>query len=80
MNRAYTLLGVLLDYAPNGVAQAIATVRYNEMKADPHMMAADIEVTLASMIVDGLRYGNWPWSLNRMVEGVTELAKKKEKK
>jgi hypothetical protein len=73
MDKAYTLLGVLLEYAPHGTAQTIMTNTYHKMKADPYMREADIEVELAAAILDGLRYGNWPWTL-------TELAKQTKEK
>lgn len=28
------------------------------------------ELTLASALVDGLRYGNWPWKINTPVDAV----------
>lgn len=61
MDRAYTLLGVLLDHAPDRGAQEIVTSIYHDMQCD-HVTPRDMEVQLVGAIYDGLRYGNWPWA------------------
>lgn len=64
------LLAVLIDYAPNGAAQQkcvdlmdkiekeIVAETDDEVKGQNEMVRA-----LASVIVDGLTFGNWPWTV-----------------
>lgn len=58
---AYTLLAVLLKYAPDDAAQAKTSRLYNE--AQYHgAFGRSLALTVAGWICDGLRYGNWPWN------------------
>lgn len=55
----YDLLSMVLRDAPNGAVQQAISRVYGEM------MAADesdkyIKITLAEILLDGLRHGNWP--------------------
>jgi hypothetical protein len=59
-NEALELLHTAVNHwAPNGVVQsAIVKVRRKMEEADESPKAVALE--LASILVDGLRYGNWP--------------------
>jgi hypothetical protein len=61
MHKSYTLLKVLLEYAPNRFAQNIAVRNYHQMIADK-LTQHDMEKELAGTILTGLAFGNWPWT------------------
>lgn len=54
------LLAILLEYAPDGPAQAKVTSIFNEMM-DNLPDRNDVVKELAGMLYDGLHKGNWPW-------------------
>jgi len=58
--KAYKLLGVLQDYAPNQEARILCSKMLNEMRADK-LPEPQVEERLVDAISDGLKYGNWPW-------------------
>jgi len=57
----YTLVKVLQSYAPNLAAQEICSLLVADAIAD-NVSGPGLDLILASAIVDGLRYGNWPWT------------------
>jgi len=65
MGKAYILLGVLLQHAPNASAQAKCSALYNQLQADG-FHAVGLERILARILVDGLDHDSWPW-----IEGYT---------
>ena len=56
---AAKLLAILKNHAPDGPSIAYVTRMHNII---PKL---EREKALASMLIDGLRYGNWPWVLNK---------------
>lgn len=58
---ANKLLAVLQDYAPTGSAQQKCSQLIGELFAKG-LTSREIDAALASAIVDGIRYGNWPWT------------------
>lgn len=65
----YKILGILLGHAPNGQAQALMSQRYNDISTEVHQDLAvlnfdrEIEKIMVGILLDGLTYGNWPWSV-----------------
>lgn len=57
MTNAQHLLVVLQSHAPNASAQQLCTTIHNRTPS------RERERTLAFALIDGLRYGNWPWVL-----------------
>ncbi len=67
--RAEALLAVLVQYAPSASAHQACANLYSDasMQAlkdheDKDQYEKAIEITMAGAILDGLRYGNWPWT------------------
>lgn len=60
MNRPYSLLSILLHYAPDNQAQQHVSTIYNKMWED-NLSATEIENQLITALHDGIAYGNWPW-------------------
>lgn len=60
-NRAYRLLYILRDHAPNVKAQEICSRMYHKAIMDG-ASDEDLEKTMANALADGLNHGNWPWS------------------
>lgn len=56
------LLGILQAYAPTGTDQALCTELLN-MAATHGADERDQHLLLAGALCDGLRYGNWPWTI-----------------
>ncbi len=62
------ILGILLGHAPTGEAQELMTKKYNEIynqvlkdyETDQHRQ---FERIVVGMLYDGLKYGNWPWTV-----------------
>jgi hypothetical protein len=55
------LLGMLMQYAPNGTCQAeVARVMRDAEAAT--LSYSDVVKMLAGAVSDGLYYGNWPWA------------------
>jgi hypothetical protein len=61
----YKLLTVLQSYAPDEAAQVLVTKQLHEAQAEGASESA-LELMLAGAIVDGLRFGNWPWIVDRL--------------
>lgn len=60
-SKAYRLLGLLQEYAPNAGAQQDCTNMYNSAIEDG-ADEKELEILLVGAIGDGLKYGNWPWA------------------
>jgi len=58
--KAYRLLGILQEYAPDQDAQVICTTIFHRMRADG-LTERDLEKQLVTALSDGLHHGNWPW-------------------
>lgn len=64
---SYILLGIIQGHAPTASAQALMSIRYNEICTQ---IALDFESghelqtekAMAGILNDGLSHGNWPWS------------------
>lgn len=56
---AYDLLCICQKYAPTGKVQQAFTNLYNELKENT---SDDVHIIdrLCSVLIDGIRYGNWP--------------------
>lgn len=67
---AYTLLGVLLAHAPDRSAQAVTSAWYNRIQADG-AYGGTLEMTVAGALVDGLRHGNWPWTVPPVQDAIS---------
>lgn len=68
MHAAYTILGLILHHCPTGKEQAFMSQKYGEIVRQIHLdfeTNHDIEgeKAMAGILLDGLKYGNWPWSL-----------------
>ena len=55
------LFTALYLYAPDGPAQARCSEFFSEL-ISAHDDLREVDKALASAILDGLRYGNWPWT------------------
>lgn len=64
VRKSYQLLGILMEYAPNGDAQFECSQLRNSMIADG-MSEDEVVRQLAGVLVDGLSHGNWPWTALR---------------
>jgi primosomal replication protein N len=62
MSISYRLLGILLEIAPNGVAQEQCSTMYREAQAEG-ATEEQLQVMMAGVIVDGRMHGNWPWTV-----------------
>lgn len=69
VNNGYALLGILQSYTNNAKEHQFCSNMYSEatmqILRDHDSSAAQakaMEITMASAILDGLKYGNWPWS------------------
>jgi hypothetical protein len=60
-SQAYRLMIVLVEYAQTSLDMEKAAQFYRELIGSP-LSQTEIEIQLASAIVDGLRHGNWPWT------------------
>ena len=56
----YDMLTILLKLAPNREAQETVTNGYHELYRNDESDSR-IMLIMAGWIVDGIRYGNWPW-------------------
>lgn len=57
------MLGLLQSYAPNGKAQALCATQFNSVlpqNQKDELQDAQIR-HLAGALLDGLKFGNWPW-------------------
>ena len=75
MHAAYTILGLILHHCPTGREQAFMSAKYGEIVRQiylDHEVNPDIEAekTMAGILSDGLKYGNWPWSTPNKTEPV----------
>ena len=61
--RANLVGDVLKSHAPNDEARAVVRYMIEQMRNESESPEYQ-ELTLASALVDGLRYGNWPWKIN----------------
>ena len=61
-NGPYDLLTILQHFAPKGEDQAFCAHLYNEMHKDG-CTSREIEINLVGMLSDGLKHGNWPWTI-----------------
>ncbi len=64
---AYEMLSVCIKAAPNGYCQGMFSDLYTELQAEairafeqPNEQTAFVLKGLASRLIDGLCYGNWP--------------------
>ena len=64
-DRQQKLLSVLQDYAPTIVEQEACSKFFNWMKHEG-LNDEEIECRLAGAIYDGLAYGNWLWTSNKV--------------
>lgn len=60
-NHVDTLMGCLLAYAPNSLCREKCHKMLAEAMADGNRGPA-LELIIAQAMVDGLRFGNWPWT------------------
>lgn len=68
MHAAYTILGLILHHCPTGKEQAFMSQKYSEIVRQIYLdfeTNHDIEgeKAMAGILLDGLKYGNWPWSI-----------------
>ncbi len=68
-SRAYRLLGILKEHAPNGAAQEACTNLYHKVSMDGGS-DLDLEKAMAGALTDGLNYGNWPWNMPPKVRAI----------
>lgn len=61
MKASYQLLGILQAEAPNGAAQQDCAAYYHELQAS--FEEREVAARMAGCLVDGYRYGNWPWTV-----------------
>lgn len=59
------LLVILQDYAPDPEAREANEATVRAMYADG-MTDRGVVQTLAEYLIDGLKHGNWPWTIERM--------------
>jgi hypothetical protein len=55
------LLGILQSHAPTGAAQQECSELYWDLQKNNETIEA-VELGLVHALLDGLRYGNWPWT------------------
>lgn len=58
--RVHDLLGIVQSYAPTGTDQAYCATELNAAALAGAKDSAQM-MLLAGWLLDGLRYGNWPW-------------------
>ncbi len=58
---SYQLLTILQHHAPDGPAQQTCSDLYSQLQKDG-ISGNQLELEMAFALVDGLRYGNWPWT------------------
>lgn len=61
MDKIDRLLGMVQSYAPDADARASCADLVRTMQRDGQT-EDEIVLALASLLVDGLRHGNWPWT------------------
>lgn len=59
-DKAYQILGMLQDIAPDSNAQNICTKLYNDASMSS-MHDKSLLLIMTNLLYDGLAYGNWPW-------------------
>jgi hypothetical protein len=72
---SYRLLGFIqAEYCPYGTAQALMADLYNKA-VDKGATDAELQLMLASVVVDGLKTDVWPWSpINSLLLDSTDLS------
>ena len=68
MQNASTLLGIIMQHAPDGRAQGLMAKKYYEItmqvmqdyEKDQYLQ---LERVMAGILSDGLSHGNWPWNM-----------------
>ena len=68
LKSGYVLLGLILGHAPTGKEQAFMSAKYNEICEQISIdfetnHDLELEKVMVGILNDGLKYGNWPWSV-----------------